>query len=203
MLTIITGQSASGKDALARTLIKDGFTSLISETTRPIREGEAEGVDYFFVTKEQFNQRLKEGRYLEYRSYDTLVNNIPDTWYYASPKLTLEPEKDYVVILDVLGAKEFIDYYSSQTAVLPVFIDAKDEVRKARAKQRGSFNQAEWDRRLRDDAPKFEMENVKQICSHIIDNNDISFEEFKTRFYEIYETFKREHEKEQEEDLEL
>ena len=56
MLLILAGKSASGKDTLLNELIKNqNFNPLVSTTTRPMREGENEGKEYFFVSKDLLN----------------------------------------------------------------------------------------------------------------------------------------------------
>lgn len=145
------GKSASGKDTLLNELKKDGFETIVSTTTRPMREGETNGVEYNFVSKEEFNKNLNN--FLEYRSYNTLVNGKSDTWYYGSPKVNPN-EKDYIVILDVEGAKDYLLEYGKDN-VFVVYLDCPDDIRTQRAVERGSFNEAEWNRRLEDDIIKF------------------------------------------------
>ena len=77
---IISGPSGSGKDTLMVELFKKRpeIKFSISSITRGMREGEVEGVKYNFISKEQFEQMIKEDKLLEYNSY---VGN-----YYGTPK---------------------------------------------------------------------------------------------------------------------
>lgn len=164
MLHILMGKSGTGKDALMRKLIeKDHFIPLVSMTTRPMREGEKDGREYNFVTKEEFLKDLDDNKFIEYRSYNTLVDNIPDTWYYGSPKYELDDNKNYVVILDVEGTESFLSYYKG-TPLLVTYIETPDELREERASLRGGFNKAEWDRRVVDDNRVFAPEIVSKIA---------------------------------------
>ena len=184
MITILIGKSASGKDAILRTFKRNfGFTPIISTTSRPIRKKEVDGVDYIFVSAQTFKYMVDIGCFIEYRSYNTLVNGEPDVWYYGVQTFELEPDKNYIVILDVEGAREFIKYFGKEN-IRVVYIHADDDVRKSRAKRRGSFDETEWIRRLNDDAVKFSSD----VCSDIVDlrihnNGGLSLDDIT---YEIY-----------------
>ncbi len=170
MITILCGKSASGKDTLLRELIKnEGFAPLISTTSRPIRENEVDGRDYNFTTKEDFIANLDN--FLEYRTYNTLVAGNPDVWYYGMPKMELDPVKDYAVVLDFEGMEAFRNYYGKENCYV-CYIDASNKVRENRAKQRGSFDQTEWDRRFKDDTRVFSSENIKkaEIDGYLLNN---------------------------------
>jgi len=68
-ILVVSGPSGSGKTSLAREVCKefgDKAYFSISTTTRPIREGEKDGVDYFFVTKEEFLKDVEDGYFLEW-----------------------------------------------------------------------------------------------------------------------------------------
>lgn len=185
MITILIGKSASGKDAILRTFKRNfGFTPIISTTSRPIRKKEVDGVDYIFVSAQTFKYMIDIGCFIEYRSYNTLVNGEPDVWYYGVQTFELEPDKNYIVILDVKGAREFIKYFGKEN-IRVVYIHADDGVRKSRAKRRGSFDETEWIRRLNDDAVKFSSDVCSDIVDLRIDNNgglsldDITYEIYK------------------------
>ncbi|WP_456480486.1 guanylate kinase [Nautilia sp.] len=68
-ILVVSGPSGSGKTSLARVVCEelgDKAYFSISSTTRPVREGEKEGVDYFFLTKEEFIKDIEEGYFLEW-----------------------------------------------------------------------------------------------------------------------------------------
>ena len=173
MLVILLGMSSSGKDTVLHDLVNNkGFEPIISTTTRPMREGEQAGVDYHFASKEDFEKWIEEGLFLEYRSYNTLVDGVPDTWYYGSPKYDLDPKKNYAVVLDIQGAKDYIKYYGKEnTIVVELFVP--DAIREDRAKSRGSFDKTEWDRRLADDKVKFSKEATEGVVDVTICNETL------------------------------
>ena len=137
MFVILCGKSGSGKDAICKKLIEDGYTPIISTTSRPKRDGEVDGVDYNFVDKDTFLQFIEHDFLIEYRSYNTLVDNVPDTWYYGILKQEFDQlGKNYVVILDIDGTREFKDYIERTKGpdhCKVFYIFASDDVRKLRA----------------------------------------------------------------------
>jgi guanylate kinase len=127
-----------------------------------MRQGEVEGREYYFVDKSTFLDMIRLGELIEYRTYNTLVDNIPDTWYYGLTKQPFDSSKNYVVILDVQGCRDFINYVGEDNVEV-YYIYCNDMIRTERAKARGSFNQVEWDRRLEDDARVFSKDNMVGI----------------------------------------
>lgn len=74
-LFYIMGKSASGKDSIYQKLQKKEelkLNSLVLYTTRPIRENETDGVEYYFVTEEKLEELEKAGKVIELRVYDTV-----------------------------------------------------------------------------------------------------------------------------------
>ena len=70
-MIILTGASASGKTVTALNLQKRfGLIKAITTTTREMRTGDTNGVEYFFITKEEFLKRLKEGKFVEHSLYN-------------------------------------------------------------------------------------------------------------------------------------
>lgn len=103
LLIVLSGPSGVGKGTVRKHLFEhynNDFDFSISMTTRQQRVGEVEGVDYFFRTKEQFEQYIKEGRLLEYANY---VGN-----YYGTPvdyvRQTMDEGRDVFLEIEVQGA---------------------------------------------------------------------------------------------------
>lgn len=154
-IVVLYGKSASGKDTILQELLKKGFQPIISHTTRPMREGEVDGKDYYFISTKEFLKEFVEDNFIETRSYDTLLNGVKETWHYGVHKDSIkESDKDYITILDMQGLKEFIGYFG-EDKIIPIGILASDETRKYRASKRGSFCETEWDRRLKADDKDF------------------------------------------------
>lgn len=106
---ILIGKTCAGKDLIAKNLaIKHGFQRVVTYTTRPRRNGEKEGIDYHFITEDEFLEKINEGFFAEYRSY----NASGGKWYYGSSIESYESIKDdenYIVILNPDGYRNFLE----------------------------------------------------------------------------------------------
>lgn len=161
MIRIYFGKSAAGKDTYLKRCVACGMKPIVSFTTRPMRKGEVNGVDYNYITREEFLSLAEEGELAEVRSYETSVGGKADTWYYGTP--IVEPnEDDYVVVLDLEGIVTY-EYTYGPTNLELIFVDTDDEIRRDRAQMRGSFDESEWNRRLADDNKKFSLENIRAL----------------------------------------
>lgn len=101
-LIVISGPSGSGKDSIVNELknINDKFWVSISCTSRDIRPGEKEGENYFFLTKEEFENKIENDEFLEYAKYNEN--------YYGTPKSVIQEKLDQgidvILIIEVQGA---------------------------------------------------------------------------------------------------
>lgn len=103
IITVISGFSGAGKGTVVKELVKKyGYAVSISATTRQPREGEKEGRDYFFKTKEEFMQMVNNGKFIEYAKY---VDN-----YYGTPKdyvySQINNGKDVLLEIEIQGAMQ-------------------------------------------------------------------------------------------------
>ena len=117
MLVLYTGSSGVGKGTIMQELLKrdKNIRLSVSNTTRPPREGEIDGVHYNFVTKEQFESLIRKDGYLEYAEY---CGN-----YYGTPKQQVEDmlSQGYDVFLEieVCGGLQIMEKYPD---VLSIFV---------------------------------------------------------------------------------
>lgn len=150
---VLVGKSASGKDTLAKALCSENDLNMcVSSTSRPIRVNEVQGVDYNFLTTEEFIAKINDNQLIEYRTYNTVFNSVQDTWYYGTEVSAIK--NNAVLVLDVQGLKELKEKLTN-VKIISFYLYCDDNVRKFRAKSRGSFCSEEWDRRLKDDELKF------------------------------------------------
>lgn len=173
MIRLYIGKSAAGKDFHLKEDIKNGLIPIVSYATRPMREGEVNGVDYNFISKHEFKKLIKlheeflhsaSDPLTEWRSYDTLYKNKEDTWYYGTPRV--DPSKDYVGVVEISGAHAFINTYNKDNLEI-IYLDVPDEIRKQRAMNRSSFDKTEWDRRLETDTKDFSDEAIANLITHL------------------------------------
>ena len=172
-IIVLCGFSSVGKDSIAEILNKEyGYNYTISTTTRPMRNYESQRNPYIFTTNKEFEKLIKENKLIEYRSYNTLVNNCPATWYYGIEKKELLEDRAYVTVVDILGMRELKKQYPNR--VKTFFIQVDDNIRKQRCIQRGNFDETEWNRRLQDDKQKFSPEVINKEFDFIISNIDLN-----------------------------
>jgi guanylate kinase len=104
LLIVISGPSGVGKDTVIKRLLEldPNLTYSVSFTTRPPRAGEVDGVNYHFVSREEFERLIREGAFLEYATYD---GNL-----YGTPIAQLDEVRaaghDIVLKIDVQGAEQ-------------------------------------------------------------------------------------------------
>ena len=133
-LIIISGTTCAGKGTVIEKLLERNhdLALSISYTSRPIREGEVNGKDYIFVSRDEFEEKIKNGDFLEYAK-----SHRED--YYGTPKKELQEMlnkgKDVILEINVDGAKYVKEMFPE---VLLIFIMAPsmEEVKK-RIKERG------------------------------------------------------------------
>lgn len=175
---ILIGKSASGKDAVYRRLIRDRALALqpyVGYTTRPIRAGEQNGREYFFITPQQLHAYEQEGRVIEKRTYHTVHGD----WHYCSVDTeSVDLNRyDYLYIGTLESYVAIRDYYGADR-VIPVYIQVEDGERLKRAIAREEEQEApryeEMCRRFLADAADFREDKLKQAgITQRFDNHDL------------------------------
>jgi len=145
LLIVISGPSAAGKGTICRELLKntDGDLELsISATTRKPREGEAEGVNYFFKNREEFLKMIEEGEFIEYAE---VYGN-----YYGTPKKYVLDKmacgKNVILEIDVQGAKKVKQSFPD--AVFIFIMPPSFEELRNRIIRRGTESPEDIDKRM-------------------------------------------------------
>lgn len=131
------GKSASGKDAVYRNLMGDASLNLrknIMYTTRPMRQNEEEGVQYFFRTEEEFQAFENEGKIIEVRTYDTMHG----PWRYFTVddhQIDLNAGSTLMGGGTVAFYCSIRDYFGAEN-VVPLYIEVLPEIRLERSLKR-------------------------------------------------------------------
>lgn len=132
---VLMGKSATGKDTLYKELLKKkdlGIKPVVSYTTRPIREGEQEGVEYHFVGKDTYEALKQEGKVIEYRDYHT-VHGI---WSYFTVEDAQFQGAENILLINTLEGYEQIVSHFGKECVIPLYIELEDGMRLSRALRR-------------------------------------------------------------------
>lgn len=161
----IMGKSSSGKDTLYKKL-KMSFPKLktvVPYTTRPIREGECDGVEYFFVDDEKLLNMKEADQVIELRSYNTKCG----VWHYftANDGQIDLTHHDYLLIGTLVSYEALKDYFGEEMLV-PIYIEVEDGLRLFRALERERSQKvpkyAEMCRRFLADESDFSEENLQK-----------------------------------------
>lgn len=168
-LIVLIGESNSGKDTILTELVNDfNLKRVVSHTSRPARKKEKNGLDYFFISNEDFLSMEKNEAFVETRIYKTIQNGQDTIWRYGISKAEINLNKDScIVIVDVDGLNSLIKTFGKEN-IVSFYIKVDKEVRKTRALRRGD-EISEIERRFKDDYIKFK--NVEDIVDYIISNN--------------------------------
>ena len=155
------GKTASGKDTILNEIVKLGYCKLVTYTTRPIRPGEVNGINYHFISTDDFQIKNKNGFFAETTSYKVASG---ETWYYGSA--IKDYDKDSVMIVNPDGIKKIRKINSLNPIVF--YIQADEDVIKERLRKRGD-NPKEAERRI--EADKKDFFCVEKYADYNIKNN--------------------------------
>ena len=165
-LIVISGPSGVGKDTLIHRLLDldPGLRYSVSYTTRPPRQGEVDGVNYRFVTREQFEDRIREGALLEYASYDGNLYGTP----IAPLNEARDAGHDVVLKIDVQGAEQV---RAKAADAVRIFLapPSMDELMRRRT---GRHSESPSDSRSRQAIALGEMELAPHF-HHVVVNDDL------------------------------
>ena len=174
----VMGKSSSGKDTVYKKLkekYKD-FRLIFPYTTRPIREGEKDGVEYYFVDPEQFRAMKEDGKVIESRSYNTKCGIW--TYFTADDGQIDLSAADYLLIGTLVSYQALREYFGEE-AIVPVYLEVEDGLRLARALERERRQEkpkyAEMCRRFLADEEDFSEENlIKSGITERFGNEDFT-----------------------------
>ena len=166
-LIIISGTTCAGKGTVIKKLLSlhNDIVLSISYTSRPKRASEIDGVDYYFVSKKEFEEKIAKGEFLEYAQV-----HYGD--YYGTPKKEvikkLESGKDVILEIDVEGAKQIKEKFP-ETILIFIMAPSMEEV-KRRIKMRGDENNEQIIKRF-----KRAYQEINQVnnYNYVVVNDDL------------------------------
>lgn len=162
MIIILVGESASGKTSLANEFVKRNptFERAVTYTTRPKRIDGVDGRDYHFVTDEEFYKMERQSLFIETATY----NN----WHYGTSKVSFSPERNYVVVLNPSGMREFKRTYPDHSQYRTVYLCVDRRTRLIKLLRRND-NIEEAYRRSLSDVGQFD--NVWREVDIVLEND--------------------------------
>lgn len=182
----IMGKSSSGKDTVFKKLkeMLPQFRTITLYTTRPIREGETDGVEYYFTDEKKLESMEKQGTVIEMRAYDTKCG----VWkYYTADDGQIDLDKYHYLVIGTLQSYEAMRRYFGKDRLVPVYIEVEDGERLARAlmreRQQNEPKYSEMCRRFLADQEDFSEENLNNagiIKRFQNDNMEECIEEIQT-----------------------
>lgn len=163
---IFSAPSGAGKTSIVRFILEreSRLEFSISATSRPQRRGEKDGIDYYFITADEFRQKIADNEFVEWEEvykdvyYGTLHSELERIW---------RSNKHVVFDVDVIGGLKLKEVFGSKAVSIYIQPPGIDELKK-RLTRRGTDSQAEIDMRI----AKAEKEMLKAGHFDIIIVND-------------------------------
>jgi guanylate kinase len=167
MLVILSGVSGAGKDTIKKELMKrmDNVVTLPSFTSRKPRPTEEEGNQYHFITKEQFEEKIKNNEFYEYDLHH-------DNYYGTSKKLLndkIASGKIIVKDIEVNGTENLVRLLKDDTKIVSIFLKVEKEELRRRLRERGENTEEEIEIRL--GRLKYEESKIKDY-DYVIKNDN-------------------------------
>ena len=168
-IIVLCGEACSGKDSIMRMMVhNEGYQPCVSHTTRPMREGEVEGREYYFMTTNDFLDKLHAKDFVEVREYNT----VDGLWLYGMSYAELDSklgQGDIVMILDIKGMLE-LKQSKYRDMIVSFYINVDENTRLERYLNRDgglTLNKVEeCVRRLKADRKDFE--DAEKWCDYTI-----------------------------------
>lgn len=176
-LFVIMGKSAAGKDTVFKEITRRDLNlkTVAGYTTRPIRDGEKNGEEYFFVTKEELRRLQESNKVIEHRAYDTM-HGVWD--YFTVDDGQIDFNERSSIMIGTLDTYRKIRKYLGKDRVVPLYLEVEDGIRLERALAREKTQKkpkyTELCRRFLADEEDFKEENLLVLGINKRYNNENS-----------------------------
>lgn len=165
-IVYLMGKSSSGKDTIYQRLMQENsfqLKKIIPYTTRPIRNNERNGVQYFFTDEAEFTKLVEGGRVIEHRAYHTYHG----LWrYFTVDDGQLQLDSTNYLMIGTLESYAAMKSYFGEKVMVPLLIEVEDGIRLQRAldreRQQESPKYGEMCRRFLADSEDFAEEKIQQ-----------------------------------------
>ncbi len=188
----LVGKSASGKDTVFKEIMKkhsDKLVSIVIGTTRPMRNGEVNGKDYFFFSDNELARLEKEGKVIEKRQYNTMQG----IWSYFTLAFDISDGTDRIIITTLEGAHSITEYYGKDK-VCVVYLEIDDKARLLRCIERESLQKnpdySEVCRRFIADQKDFSDEKIGEFTNLYYIDSSQSIEDCVLQWEKLYKKIK-------------
>jgi guanylate kinase len=168
-------KSSSGKDAILNKIVElyPSIKTIVSYTSRPIREGETNGITYHYISDEKVKQMLNNNVFLEHRIYKTIKGD----WVYGVSKNSFDLKSDdiYIVILDLQGLKQLKQYLEDNNkseSLTSIYIKASGKTRLLRSLQRENNLDDDMCKEIcrRYISDEEDMLGAEEYCDYVVNN---------------------------------
>lgn len=185
-ILLLIGESAVGKDTILKEILKENsnkkLKKAVSVTTRDMRSGEINGIDYYFVDDITFKKYKENDSFIEETSYN--VNG--KIWSYGFLKDEFLSDTNYIIIANPRGYKAFLNAYKEgkiTSKIVPIYLTCSELIRKERYMKRDEENKnilSQWNARLIQD--NLDFKNILEELSladecHIFDTAKVKTNE--------------------------
>jgi len=163
-LFYLMGKSASGKDTIYKKVKEEmpELKPIVIYTTRPIREGETEGVEYYFVDESKLQELEQAGKVIELRAYNT----VHGVWKYFTVDDGQFDREDHLIAIGTLESYVQLRKYFGDEKLIPIYVEVEDGIRLERALAREKAQKVpkyeELCRRFLADAADFSEEKLQE-----------------------------------------
>ena len=131
----LMGKSSSGKDSMYKEILKAApqLKSVVSYTTRPIRQGETNGVEYFFVSENELSKMKQEGKVIEERAYNT----VHGVWkYFTVDDQQIDLKNNDYLLMGTPASYKAVRAFYGEERLVPIYLHVDDGIRLERALKR-------------------------------------------------------------------